>query len=352
MLLSALNLAFFPLFYFFAFLYYTDVGSTFMVMLMYCLHLDGRDWFASFIGALAVLFRQTNIVWVFFMAIQAAGPYLVGHAHEARMERQTSPATPVRFSLTTYGQLKELCEGLYLMLFSPQKCLTVASRILRTCFGYLMVAVIFVIFVMWNQGVVVGDRSAHQVVLHPMQILYFAAFSLSFSAPYALSRLEPFAEHCKRHWILALSIIMCIVGVIKSYGTIAHPYLLADNRHYTFYIWRRIVMRSEWSAMALTPIYLFGIYGILYSLRRADLAFKLAFPICIIINLVPQYLLEFRYFVIPFMLHRLQLRPQSWWNLGAEFITFQTINVVTLYLFVYHPFHWAHEPESIQRFMW
>ena len=29
-----------------------------------------RDWFASFIGALAVLFRQTNIVWVFFMAIQ------------------------------------------------------------------------------------------------------------------------------------------------------------------------------------------------------------------------------------------------------------------------------------------
>ena len=90
-----------------------------MVMLMYCLHLGGRDWFASFIGALAVLFRQTNIVWVFFMAIQAAGPYLVGHAHEARMERQTSPATPVRFSLTTYGQLKELCEGLYLMLFSP-----------------------------------------------------------------------------------------------------------------------------------------------------------------------------------------------------------------------------------------
>ena len=49
-IMSSLNLAFFPLFYFFAFLYYTDVGSTFMVLLMYCLHLDQRDWFASFIG--------------------------------------------------------------------------------------------------------------------------------------------------------------------------------------------------------------------------------------------------------------------------------------------------------------
>ena len=47
-----------------------------MVMLMYSLHLGGNDWFASFIGALSVLFRQTNIVWVFFVASQSAGPEL------------------------------------------------------------------------------------------------------------------------------------------------------------------------------------------------------------------------------------------------------------------------------------
>ena len=76
-LLSAASLGIFPLFYFFSFLYYTDVGSTFMVMLMYSLHLDGNDWFASFIGALSVLFRQTNIVWVFFVAGQSAGPILI-----------------------------------------------------------------------------------------------------------------------------------------------------------------------------------------------------------------------------------------------------------------------------------
>ena len=49
-LLSSINLTVFPLLYFFNFLYYTDVGSTFMVLLMYCLHLDRRDWFAAFLG--------------------------------------------------------------------------------------------------------------------------------------------------------------------------------------------------------------------------------------------------------------------------------------------------------------
>ena len=49
-LLSAFNLSIFPVFYFFTFLYYTDVGSTFLVLLMYSLHLDKWDWSASFIG--------------------------------------------------------------------------------------------------------------------------------------------------------------------------------------------------------------------------------------------------------------------------------------------------------------
>ena len=49
-MLSSLNVCLFPLLYFFSFFYYTDAGSTFMVLLMYCLHLDGNDWAASFMG--------------------------------------------------------------------------------------------------------------------------------------------------------------------------------------------------------------------------------------------------------------------------------------------------------------
>ncbi len=346
--MSALNLAFFPLFYFFSFLYYTDCGSTFMVLLMYCLHLDGRNWFASFIGALAVLFRQTNIVWVFFIAVQTAGPFIINSSHEVRLEHKSSHT---RFHLTTLGQIKELAEGLCLLLARPRQCIGVAWNIVCSCIGYLLVAVAFIAFVFVNGGIVVGDRTAHQVVLHPMQILYFAAFCTALGAPYALTRIKPFLQTCKRHPILCIMATILIIGTAQSY-TMAHPYLLADNRHYTFYIWRRIITGTDKMPLLLTPCYLFGGFFVLYTTRRADLAFKIAFPICVVINLVPQYLLEFRYFVVPFMLQRLQIRPQSWWNLLAEFCLFQCLNAFTLFVFMYKTFEWEHMPNELQRFMW
>ena len=225
-LLSAFTLGQFTLFYFFAFMYYTDVGSTFMVLLMYCLHLDGNDWFASFIGALSVLFRQTNVVWVFFVAIQAIVPLLVHAAHEAQMEAKHGL---IKFSLTTFGQTMDLLKGLYFLLFTPFNFLKLLFLVLKTCLGYLTVGLSFVVFVYWNNGVVVGDKSAHQVMMHLTQVLYFCAFCLFFSAPYAISRIEPFFNAVKRHFIFIGLAMLMIIGIIKSF-TVAHPYLLADNR--------------------------------------------------------------------------------------------------------------------------
>ena len=85
--------------------------------------------------------------------------------------------------------MKELFEGLYLILFCPRQLHILIWSIFKTCGGYLLVAIAFLFFVALNEGVVVGDRSAHQMVLHPTQLLYFCAFSLCFSAPYAISRL-------------------------------------------------------------------------------------------------------------------------------------------------------------------
>ena len=152
-LLSSLNLGLFPLFYFFAFLYYTDVGSTFLVLLMYSLHLDGNDWFASFIGALSVLFRQTNIVWVFFCGCNLLIRVLYNEV--AQMEANDGP---IQFSLTTLGQTTELLQGLYLLLFTPLKLLKLICFALKTCLGYISTGLLFIAFVIWNDGVVVGDR--------------------------------------------------------------------------------------------------------------------------------------------------------------------------------------------------
>ncbi|CAL1294628.1 unnamed protein product [Larinioides sclopetarius] len=69
LLLSSFNITIFPLLYFFNFLYYTDCGSTFFVLLMYYWHLRKFYFSASFAGAVSLLFRQTNIVWMFYFTL-------------------------------------------------------------------------------------------------------------------------------------------------------------------------------------------------------------------------------------------------------------------------------------------
>jgi alpha-1,2-glucosyltransferase len=62
-----------PTHFFFTFLYYTDVGSTLFVLAAYSLALPsetGRRYptLAAICAAVAVLFRQTNIIWAVFIA--------------------------------------------------------------------------------------------------------------------------------------------------------------------------------------------------------------------------------------------------------------------------------------------
>lgn len=352
-LLSSLNLALFPLLYFFNFMYYTDVGSTFMVLLMYCLHLDRLDWFASFIGVVAVLFRQTNIVWVAFVALQCVGPHLVHAAHDARINSLMAAGnTPVKWSLTTMGQLKELAEGLpLLMTTQPRKLAHLLWVVTTVAGGYVLVGIGFVAFVVLNEGVAVGDKSAHTVVFHPTQVAYFCGFAALFSAPFCVTRVVLFLHYGRKHWVITALALLLTAATVNGYS-VAHPYLLADNRHYTFYVWRRILTPTDWSQMAAVPVYVFGGFCVLHSIRRTHIMFKLAFPLCVVLNLTPQLLLEFRYFVLPYLMYRLQVRPQTWWKLAAETALYAVINGVTIYMFLARPFKWSHDPEATQRFMW
>lgn len=346
-LLSSLNMCLFPLFYFFSFLYYTDVGSTFLVIFMYSLHLNGNDWWASFIGLLAVSFRQTNIIWVAFVACQRLGPLLVHHIHMHMLEGPH----PVKINLDTRGKAVELLEGIYFLLFDPRRLWKVIQQALPHIGGYLMILMAFVSFIILNEGIVVGDREAHVASFHPTQVLYFAAFSLGLAWPFFLPLLPAFLTFVRRHYraiIFQAILCYCIVDVYS----LAHPYLLADNRHYTFYIWRRLLDRTPWSKFIPIPLYIFGTFGVLHSLKRTHIIFKVSYPLFVIVSLTPQLLLEFRYFIIPYLFFRIQVPPTSWLRLWAELAFFICINAVTIYLFVQKPFEWEHDPGEVQRFMW
>ena len=341
-----MNLSLCPVLYFFSFLYYTDQVSTAMVLLTLCLQLSGQPWLSAFSGLLSVLCRQTNIVWVFLCGALSAASILVT---EVRLH-QASTKNPPTISLTAAGQIRELLIGIK-DISRTWKLMRVLGLVMLRCGGYVLVGAGFLVFVRLNDGVVVGDRSAHVVTVHVAQILYFAAFFTALTFPFAVKNVPEFLAFTKRN-IVKTSLAAVVILMIVHYNTLAHPYLLADNRHFTFYIWRRVIMRHGAVKYLLSPVYMFGLYHMCQSMAKSELIFKLVLPLCVIINIVPQLLLELRYFIIPYVLIRTQIKPNCWKSLAIESVMMISVNVITLYIFLFKPFKWDSEPDSWQRFMW
>jgi len=344
---SSLNLSLMPPLFFCNLLYYTDPVSTCMVLLTYTLHLTDRDYLAAVAGLLSVFCRQTNIVWVFLAAAETAGQCLVSEvrAHQARTRH------PPTISLTMSGQLTELGLGLANLASSPVLLARILGLIVLHCFGYIVVGLLFLGFLHLNQGIVVGDRSAHIATVHLLQLCYFSVFYLGLSLPWALSHIQDFFVYVRNNYI-KVSMTAVALCFLVHYNTMAHPYLLADNRHFTFYLWRKVFMRHWIIKYLLIPVYLLGFYHLARCIRKSDLIFKLCIPVCLALSLVPQMLLEFRYFIIPFLLFRAQVKPQSKRNLALETCILVTVNLVTLWLFLFRPFSWESQPGVMQRFMW
>ena len=97
----------------------------------------------------------------------------------------------------------------------------------------MLVGISFLIFVIINNGIVVGDRSAHVATFHPIQVLYFVAFTTVFTAPYVASKSKilGFLNFCRKHWLFIVIASLVIISVVDSYGSLAHKFLLADNRY-------------------------------------------------------------------------------------------------------------------------
>jgi len=70
----------FPLLYFYSFFYYTDPSSTFFVLLAYYACVTRNYSTSAALGLVSFFFRQSNIVWVVFMAGTVMAQHLEGIA--------------------------------------------------------------------------------------------------------------------------------------------------------------------------------------------------------------------------------------------------------------------------------
>ncbi|CAH8515335.1 unnamed protein product, partial [Schistosoma intercalatum] len=157
---------------------------------------------------------------------------------------------------------------LYMFITHPLSVtLVMLKSVFRQCLPFVLVLFSFVSFVIINKGIVLGDREAHTAVLNITQFFYFVTFC-ALSTPiqfvgYIVNSIKSFRNLLvNRSWrVLTIFLMLTptfvlIILISLKYCLFVHPYLISDNRHYTFYIWRKIIYRNVSTYYGLSVVYL------------------------------------------------------------------------------------------------
>lgn len=257
-----------PLFFFF-FLAYTDVSSVFFTLLTHYFALlsiprvvdDSTHPIARFqrktdsfsrpsylytllacvSGVCCVLMRQTNVVWVGFCAAVAI-------LHQARVHTRQQQQQQVTFKSDVISVIQ------YLLSY----------RGFIHTLPYLSIFAAFAVFVKINGGIVIGDKENHIASIHLAQL----AYCLLAYAPLLLLQLPKFTNSqfysIKNVMIFLISSLFC--GILIHKYSFAHPFILADNRHFTFYFWR--LLQRSIVVVGILSLICGAIFTVLYDSLR------------------------------------------------------------------------------------
>lgn len=406
------------------------------------------------LGLFSLTFRQTNIFWV---AVFPAGIEFVqhiDHGHQAVRDSMRRGVAGFGDSLYSVAKTSWKMQVIYdppvgdasadgvfadlnmmyeaALTFVPacfKTLISIAACTLKTVSQprqlfslvqalapYITLLALFATFVLWNGSVVLGDKTNHIATLHLPQMLYLWPFITFFSWPmlYPYLLLLPIStiaqlpglrtleslhlskrdRHLLPHLWLAILFLAAACAIVRA-NTVVHPFTLADNRHYIFYIFR-LLLRPWWMRYAVTPIYLLGAWSSIQALgdgppevptttsraprttlpdaeHPAKASFVLVWLATSALQLITAPLVEPRYFILPWVFWRmhvpLRLPPRqggrngvgwSWRGLWEDYdhrLWLETawllaVNAVTGYIFLNWGFEWPQEPGKVQRFMW
>lgn len=337
--IEALVLSSFPIAWFFGFLYYTEVPSLVSVLCTVVAATQNKHWLAGLLGIVSCLFRQNNVIWVLYA-------YAASQLMRLRFKRGND-------KLHDPPALGAGAGDFIRSIMSAPKAL---PELLPAFAPYAVVLALFGGFVIWNDGIVLGDKSNHVPSFHVPQLYYFIAFATIIGWPAVLcgegGPLKIATDVISRMFgskrrILLTAIVSIFMGITIQHFTIHHPFLLSDNRHFTFYIWRRVFMLHAAVPYLFIPGYQACAWA--WWIRVASdqsLLQTLVLPVLILPTLLPTPLLEPRYFLVPYILLRAQVVDVQPYGIFVEGLWYMVINVATTYVFLYK------ERVGVGRFMW
>ncbi|QKX60624.1 uncharacterized protein TRUGW13939_07770 [Talaromyces rugulosus] len=290
---TVLNICLFPPLFFFSGLYYTDVLALLVVVEAYIWDIKRSDANGAkktigsallghtslqslafvVLGLVALVFRQTNIFWV---------SVFMGGLQVVRTIRQNSKS----LSYTNYfamvsqsfqGELYDplVAEASFVDYFKTGLSLGCAALgqlplVIASIIPHLLILAAFGGFVLWNGSVVLGHKEFHSAAIHVPQMLYIWPYFIFFSWPLVIigianvtvpsGLLPKFFDyrlnntHRLPRFLTALGVIPLMLAAIH-FNTIVHPFTLADNRHYVFYVFRILTGYHPAVKYAAAPVY-------------------------------------------------------------------------------------------------
>ncbi|RCK57827.1 Dol-P-Glc:Glc(2)Man(9)GlcNAc(2)-PP-Dol alpha-1,2-glucosyltransferase [Candida viswanathii] len=286
-----------PLMFTYYFLFYTDVWSTILIVFALALVNNKRaqhPFWSALVSFCSLWFRQTNILWICFIAV-------------VYIDKQV---------INTTGVLDRIV-----------KFINTAFQNWLNLTGYVLNAVLFVVFLKVNGGITLGDSGNHEIKIHLVQLFYstsFIAFFGLFSG--TLSSIKGYATFITHNLVVSAG-LFSVVFLAVEYTTIVHPFLLADNRHFAFYIYRRIIKRLPPVLMAIPHHFSSFTIGYLW---KGSFMTCLAFVVALVGTLVPSPLFEPRYYLTPVVIFNLFIEHN---NNVLEFLWLNSINVICFYVF-------------------
>jgi len=241
---------------------------------------------------------------------------------------------------------------------------------------------------------------------------YIMFFSWPVIVPHVIQILSSDLHYLRRRLprlIVALPIIFTMALAVQ-YNTIIHPFTLADNRHYIFYVFRLLILKHPLLKFAAVPIYFICAWAVIAALgdsipsisadtsaKKVDrsisspspppastegppkatrTSFLLVYLASTTLSLITAPLVEPRYFILPWLIWRLHVQPPlppsrtrthskpiarildpilrappSTW-LYLETGWFLLLNLATCSVFLRRGFEWEQEAGRVQRFMW
>jgi alpha-1,2-glucosyltransferase len=141
-LLDSLSLALLPPMFFFSLIYYTDVPSITTILLTTHFSMKDRHLLSALCGFLSVLMRQTNIVWIAGIFGTCAIDTMIARVYPKTDLKETS--------------MQHLLSASLAHLKQPMMLGELILKVLKKFYGYILVILSFVAFLIIN-GSIVGE---------------------------------------------------------------------------------------------------------------------------------------------------------------------------------------------------